>query len=247
LDEAGISARERYAVVAGILSNPDTQWRALEQYLSDMADALIPKHLRKGAIFHAKDLWHGSGLFHRDRFERTRRNRILLELAKIPKAFDVPVIVGAIDKEKQERLSKNHNALCYAMAFALAVVGVEFFMRNWGAEGELASLIVEDTAEMRRHAKWGYDRLKEPEAWQKPESGYLPVTRIVENPLFSPKSDSSILQVADLLAFVACRRISGKDDVQFLFDEFSEDIVIFPGWSDAAPPGGHLGMQPLPE
>jgi hypothetical protein len=247
LDEAGISARERYAVVAGIISNPDTQWRALEQYLSDMADALVPKDLRSGIVFHAKDIWHGTKAFPKDRFSLERRNEILLELAKIPKKFDIPVVVGAINKEDQKKTGAgNHNALCYAMAFSIAVIGVEYFMLQWGKD-ELAQLIVEDTAEMRRHAKWGYDRLRDPSAWTKPGAGFLPVTRIVENPLFSPKTDSSILQVADTLAFVTCRRIRGRTDVQFLFDEFAENVITFPAWSDARPPGGRTGLQPLPE
>ncbi len=245
LDEAGISAREPVALVGGILSNPDKQWTALEKYLCDMADDLIPADLREGAIFHAKDLWHGNGLFSKDRFDREARNHILIELAKIPVAFDVPVVIGAINKADQKAVSDNHNALCYAMAFSMAVIGVEHFMRTWGDEGEIASLIVEDTAEMRKHAKWGYDRIRDRSAWAGKQAGYLPITRIKENPLFTPKSDSSILQIADTIAFVSCRRIRGQRDCQFLFDEFKENIILFPGWSDAAPEGRRI-LQPLP-
>lgn len=211
-----------------------------------MADDLIPKDLRKGIVFHAKDIWHGNGKFPINRFSIEERNRILTELAKIPRKFDVPVVVGAIDKQTQAK-TPNHNALCYAMAFSLAVIGVEYFMRKFSKENELASLIVEDTNEMRRHAKWGYDRLRDPTHWDKGPAINLPVQRIVENPLFSPKTDSSILQVADLVAFVSCRRIRGKTDVQFLFDEFAPNIITFPAWSDAAPKGGQIGLQPLPE
>jgi hypothetical protein len=231
LDEAGTSSKEPFAVVAGVISNPDKQWRALEQYLVDLADDLVPSEMREGAVFHAKDLWHGTGHFPKEKIDRDRRNRILQELAKIPIKFDVPVVVGATDK-KQYADTPNKRELCYSVAFGMAAIAVEHFMRQYCDESEVASIIAEDVPEMRRHAKWGYKRLKVPKLWDNP---LLPIQRIAETPNFAEKSDSSILQVADTLAFVCCRRLRGKEDVGFLFDEFKENIISWPSWGDVQP------------
>jgi len=230
LDEAGTSAAEPHAIVAGIISNPDQQWKALQQYLSDMADDLIPADLRKEIIFHAKDIWHGTGKFPKERFSRERRNLILQEIAKIPKKFAVPVIVGGIEKSKSQ-FEKRPRELSYAIAFGLAAVGVEYFLREYCEQSEIATLIAEDVPEMRRHAKEGYDRLQEPEHWNPETAPLLPLTRIVETPHFVEKKDSSILQVADTIAFVSCRIIRGKEDVRFIFDEFRENVIVWPRWS----------------
>ena len=84
LDDAGISAREPIALVGGIVSNPDRQWKALEQYLLDMAEHHLPDDLRaQGVIFHAKDLWHGVKHFNKERFSPTDRFNMLSDLADI--------------------------------------------------------------------------------------------------------------------------------------------------------------------
>jgi hypothetical protein len=234
LDEAGTSSREPYAIVGGVVSSPDKQWRALEQYLSDLADDLVPPDIRPDIVLHAKDLWHGTGKFPKDKVSREIRNRILTELAKIPVKFDIPVIVNGIDKSTVED-TENRRELIYSMAFALAVLGVEHCMREFCEPDELAMIIAEDVPEMRRHAKWGYQRLKMPELWDGIQNKLLPITRIAETPQFAEKTDSSILQVADLVAFVSCRRITGKEDVQFLFDEFKGNVISWPGWTEVLP------------
>jgi Protein of unknown function (DUF3800) len=236
LDEAGTSSREPNAVVAGIVTDPDRQWIALHQYLSDMADALIPPDLREGFIFHAKDIWHGSKLFKDERFTPALRSQILRELAQIPKKFDVPVIVGAIRKvDHQWTVEYDREASCYAIAFGMAAIGVEVFMRSRAGAQEVAHLIAEDSGKMRQNAKWGYKLLQgNKESWKGELAKVLPLTRIVEQPLFAAKDESSILQVADLLAFVICRRLNGREDVQYLVDEFKDNIIGLPVWADAS-------------
>jgi hypothetical protein len=234
LDEAGTSAREPYAIVAGVVSQPDLQWRALQQYLSDMADDLVPSDLRKGIVFHAKDLWHGSGQFPRDRFSRDLRVRILTELANIPVNFDIPVIVNGTKKADLPE-TQNKNAVAYSIAFGMAVIGVEHVMRAFCEADEVAMVIAEDLPSMRQHAKWGFQRLMEPEHWDQTQNKLLPVTRVAETPQFAEKTDSSILQVADLVAFVTCRRLNDKEDVQFLLDKFKDNIVTWPGWASYLP------------
>jgi hypothetical protein len=72
LDEAGIGnpKHEPWVVVAGVAVHADDQWRSLEQYLTTMADDFVPSHQRDGFVFHAKDLFHGSGVFDRAKWPK---------------------------------------------------------------------------------------------------------------------------------------------------------------------------------
>lgn len=237
VDEAGISRREPYAVVAGIVTHADKQWRALNQYLSDMADDLVPNEYREGLIFHAKDLFHGSGKFDREKWPRQKRMAIMEQLALIPSKFDIPVVSGIVEKKKHQwsdstasEMDANH----YALAFGLCATSAEYFMRNFAEPDEVATLIAEDVPHMRKHAQWGYKVLKNPSlGWDKGSDALAscaPLTRIVEQPMFAAKDQSSILQVADLLAFALCRRANGKNDVSELIKLFFPHIIMLPHW-----------------
>jgi Protein of unknown function (DUF3800) len=235
LDEAGTSSREPYVVVAGIVSHADNQWRALNRYLLDMANALIPEDLREGLIFHAKDLWHGSRKFNRQQWPRPKRLEIMEQIAIIPEKFAIPVVIGIVEKEKyswgETKGQTDIDAWNYALAFGLAAGCAEYFMRKF-AEEEVATIILEDVPHMRAHARRGYNILQNADnAWAKGAmKSVTPLTRIVEHPMFAAKDQSSILQIADLLAFVMCRRANGKTDVAPLVERFASQIVMLPEW-----------------
>lgn len=251
LDEAGTSRQEPFAVVAGVVSHADMQWRALNEYLSDMMDDLVPAGLRKGLVLHAKDLFHGTKKFHRDVWPRDRRMRIMMELAKIPVAFDIPVVTGIIQKGQHSWPGTNKpadvDASHYALAFGMAAVSVEHFMRA-RAPDEVATLIAEDVPHMRRHAKGGYNVLKDKSrGWDEHIlKDYCPLTRIVEQPMFAAKDESSILQVADLLAFTLCRRANGHKDVDPLVSQYLENVVTLPDWfaNEVGKEGGRRASDP---
>jgi hypothetical protein len=238
LDEAGTSRKERYAVVGGFVSHADNQWRALNQYLIDMADDLVPAEYRAGIIFHAKDLWHGAKKFHRDRWPREKRMAILEAIALIPSKFNIPVVVGITQKDKHRWSHASDendvDASNYALAFGLAAGCVEYFMRTF-TQDEVATLIAEDVPHMRAHAKRGYRVLQDP-SWPWDDYpqliGTAPLTRIVEHPMFAAKDESSILQVADLIAFTMCRRANGSKDVNHLIEHYARYLIELPNWLD---------------
>lgn len=241
VDEAGTSRQERYAVVAGVVSHADKQWRLLNEYLSDMMDDLVPSEHREGIVLHAKDLFHGTKKFHRDRWPRELRMQILEALAVIPVKFDLPVVIGILEKEKHkwdgEIKATDLDASHYALAFGLCASNVEYFMRKFAETDEVATLIAEDVPHMRAHAKRGYKVLKDPSfPWEAYPSlaDSAPLTRIVEQPMFAAKDESSILQIADLIAFTICRRVNGNKDVNGLVERYAENIIALPAWFGAA-------------
>ena len=75
LDEAGVSnpREEPFLVVAGIMLDPDRHYGTLDARLRTLAEECFPpersevlaqvRALGRPFIFHAKDVWHGSGFF----------------------------------------------------------------------------------------------------------------------------------------------------------------------------------------
>ena len=235
IDEAGTSRREEFCVVAGVVSHPDRQWIEINQHLSQLADAFVPKVDREGIVFHAKDIWHGSKKFRRNDWPRAMRLELLHELAKIPQKFSLPVVTGVIEKAKHDwdapHGTANWQAYNYSLAFGICAVHFEYVLREMCEPEELGTIIAEDVPEMRRYAKWGYGILRNPDhEWPETENvkNYMPMERVVEQPLFTAKADSGILQVADLVAFTISRRMNGNEDVQPLIDRFRSQLAILP-------------------
>jgi hypothetical protein len=49
-------------------------------------------------------------------------------------------------------------------------------------------------------------------------SAYLPLSRIVESPLFSEKNESSILQVSDAMAWAINRKLRNAEECDRFFE-----------------------------
>src|SRR5438105_4937314 len=85
LDEAGRSRHEPIIVVAGIIINGDRTYRKLEERLTQ-TKRLLPAKDRAGFLFHAVDIFQGTGYFrNKNLWPRERRYPILRDLAKIPR------------------------------------------------------------------------------------------------------------------------------------------------------------------
>ena len=61
LDESGISAKERVAVVAGIIVDADKQLKSVEKHVESIIADYVPEKYQEGFSFHATDLFHGGG------------------------------------------------------------------------------------------------------------------------------------------------------------------------------------------
>lgn len=240
IDEAGISKNDKVACVAGILSEPDRHYRALASRLREIEQSL-PEPLRQGGlIFHAKDIWHGNKRFDKDLwakhgYDKERRRDLVRQLCAIPAEFDLPVIMGVYEKEQggwDALLKMNVGTklsvenLNYAIAFLMCCIMLEAFMREHVAGDEVAHIVAEDTNEMRAHARWAYDLANNQwVSWTGSYRAFLPLGRIVEDPMFSAKTRSSLLQIADSIAFVTSRHFAGYSDVFDCFSAFFPQIV----------------------
>jgi hypothetical protein len=72
MDEAGISSREPIVLVVAIIVDADRRWKRLESRIHEIAAerGVDPEQI----VFHAKDLFHGTGLFPRDKWPVCTKN-----------------------------------------------------------------------------------------------------------------------------------------------------------------------------
>src|SRR5439155_14762477 len=103
LDESGISVNEPVTVVGGVIINMDSQYMAVKQRIEELIEAYVPPNHRMGFSFHAKDLFHGSGLFDKRVCPREVSRAALKELLQMPAQFQVPIVCGYVRKRSTPR------------------------------------------------------------------------------------------------------------------------------------------------
>jgi len=247
LDEAGISnpAEEPFLIVAGIAVNADRQFKEIEAYLDGMAQRHIAPQKRGLVAFHAMELFHGTKNFHRDSWPFETRLAILDELASIPKKFDLPICWGGTDREKVPNFldppseSERHlEQLVHGHAFWKFIAQMEIVMRAT-ANDEVGMLIAEDREAVRGILKIGHAifRGRVPQELQNsleeirkeaPWAKLLPAERIIEKVHFAQKTESSLLQIADICAFAIKRAFMKASHWERLYRSLEGQIVFAP-------------------
>lgn len=153
LDESGIDARSRYVVVAAVLVDPDTELRDIENHLRDLADMHAAPADRQGFYFHAKDVFHGSGVFRRETYSRESRQAIMEDVCNVPRLFRLHLFTGICDKQRLQKnvpISGPMDLAVKAQATAsmTCVIAIERFVRETG--NEVVALFYEMNEQARR-------------------------------------------------------------------------------------------------
>ena len=231
LDEAGVGD-EPFTVVAGLMLHVDDQYRDFQRRLLSMARELLGKEHTQDFVFHAKDLWHGSGFFPRGTWSREKRLKTLSRLAELPGEFGSPVVYAAVSKEEvPSRLGdpKTRLRLRHQLAFHYALEEAEKGLERHYPD-ELAFLIVEDHPNHRKHLTWVYSMLYDRHFHFRLENMGLssPFQRLVESPLFQAKNGASPVQVADVCAFLIRRCLEGCPTARQIAEQFTPQLVS--GW-----------------
>jgi hypothetical protein len=99
MDEGGRSkiTDEPFCVEAAVIADLDAHLRPVSERFAELAAAYLPTN-SQNVPFSAKNIWHGTKDFHRDRLTRANRFELLRELAKIPGEFSILlcVVPGAV-------------------------------------------------------------------------------------------------------------------------------------------------------
>ena len=99
LDETGHSFKEPVAAVAGVILDPDKQWRLMADEIERLRDS-VPPEFREGFFFHAADLYYGGK--YRERWLDEDRWSLLEKLVALPRKMKVPLVIGSAQKPAKE-------------------------------------------------------------------------------------------------------------------------------------------------
>lgn len=244
LDEAGVSRRgqEPYLVVAGIIVSPDHHWRPLEAHIRKLAVRYAPDQDPYRFIFHAHELFHGSGYFHRQTWEKDERWKILKTLAAIPKKFELPVIVGWLRRSRVEvyigegmsvpkegNTEQWYEAMAHAAAIRLAAKSIEGWMAT-NAQDELATIIAEDRKGVKSAVRFVHSGYTSQRPYESSDGLVRPEFKskhIIETVHFANKSESIILQIADTCAFLIKRQLMRRPDAAEFYPLLESQIVRY--------------------
>lgn len=208
LDESGTGdpAKEPYVVVAGVLVHADKQWKALERYISDMADDFALPDDRPGFVFHASELINGGKIVTREKYPLEKRHQALQDLCEIPAKFNFLVVVAGWER-------KNFVSVDQALVAASGACAhiVEDYMCRHADPDEVATMVYEQNGKYSKSIRAYHNHLRSAAIEQYVES--TPGTqikrleRVVETAMFVEKNDTSALQVADACAYILGRRM----------------------------------------
>lgn len=260
LDESGVgdAKHEPFLVVAGVIVHADIQLKAIEAYLTSMKTDYVHPTIRKFTHFHAKELFHGGRIFTRETYSDNIRRSILQEICEIPGKFDLPVVLGFIHREKYRVSSHRVNweakhllVGAQSVASICCLIQTEHYMRK-SNDNEVASVIYENNNDARKSIKDSQRMLKDGEFTKNFGSDVLtdqarkllPLSRIVESPLFAEKNESSILQVADAVAWAINRKLRNADECDRFFGPIFPQLIVrtpsLQGSFPTCPPASNL-------
>lgn len=238
LDEAGVSnaAHEPHVVVAGPIVDADKQWLDLERHLKELAGECFPKGIPAQFVFHAMDIWHGSGFFPRESFSLSDRREILSKLCAIPENFTLPIAVGHVNRaalskqflEINSRLTKGQlKDMCHGYSLVFCLQAIDNWMRRY-TNNEVAMTIAEQAGKIQKILQVLHRIARQKENDRFHEL-FFKSEYIVDTLHFAQKTASPLLQIADAVAFVIRRRLALKADSATLYSQFEKQIVFQSG------------------
>jgi hypothetical protein len=250
LDEAGVSPNQIALVVGGAIIDGDSQLEAIENHFSILLLKHIPHADRGDFVFHASDIWSGTGYFgNRERWPLERRLEILDDLVAIPAKFDVPVAYGAIDWTKitldilrpERRTPAALEIAAHMVAFGHCCMGVEKFMRLT-FPNENTILIAEDRDKVRAVLKSAIAAFRNPVAVRQLglDSEYFPFRRIRDTVHFAKKSESRHLQIADTCTFVVRGHFMGRKHNDRFWNVLNPHLI----WDPKMAPFAEISTPP---
>jgi hypothetical protein len=198
-DDCGLfnAKQEPYIVVAGILVDADKQLIGVEERINQIASSVFPPTLPPKFHFHAKDLFHGSGFFPRAQWRVEDRMSILMEIAKIPGEFNLPVTYAFVRRDSIPRYSyppgmteREREVRAYINTVARFCESVEEFMTR-RATDEVTVIIAEDKDSVRTRLKRAHNEYRDHNAMKQrnPLLVYFPFYHIREGLHFLQKTN----------------------------------------------------------
>jgi hypothetical protein len=97
---------------------------------------------------------------------------------------------------------------------------------------EVAMIVMENNEHSRKLVRKTHVSLRQPanieEFAKEQDREYLPLTKIIDSPLFAKKTDASILQVADACAFAIKRHLVGTTESKRFYEPLMPNLMARP-------------------
>jgi len=242
VDEAGTSANEPVTVVVGIIASADQHVMAAERRIEEILGG-VPAAFKEGFVFSAKTILQDQ----RYQSEWTSNDRLGLVKAMmaVPRRIGMTISVavywrGAQMAKLYDEFREAGMSVAQAdhfMAFNMCLACADGYIRDAADHSEVASVVAEDTDEMRKHLKHVVRMLRASPHVLKPEHqrrtvwdeeaghpvqrGEIRVTRIRSSIHFVAKAEDPLVQVADACAY-GIRRYFAEQPLGL---EFANEIV----------------------
>jgi hypothetical protein len=220
IDEAGTSANEPVAIVAGVIVDADRDWMRADAALRALIDRYVPDHFKQDFVFHATAIWGDKK--YREGWDFADRLALIHGVLGLPASLGIPITMGGIIKSEEDAdfpgITPDESA--HAAAFIACASMADDFISTHGRPQEVGTLIAEDIPRMRRLLRHVFHRLREldlvlPKSqvrYGSPEPVDAPrrIRRLVDTVHFVDKHSGPLLQIADACAFAFRRRFAGQ-------------------------------------
>lgn len=232
LDESGTDRRAPHLAVAGVLIHGDRDWPEVERRMLALIEEHVPEPNRVGFIFHATDIFHGSGYFDRRKPEwndENKRREVLDDLAGIIDDLHLPIVAGWKDRGRfgagiLPASAPFKGEIMHGGAVADSLLRADRWLAKF-SPNELATVIHEDVTRTKRLVKGIVRTLRSEDEMRREgfspefrERFGLPLKRIIDTVHFAEKADARPLQLADLCAFVLARALKDAPVPTYAFD-----------------------------
>jgi hypothetical protein len=237
IDESGISTNDKVLVVAGVIVDPDRQYLAVAGEINKLIEEFVPDAHKSNFVFHAKDLFHGTGrtAFDRRTYPPERARQALRRLVHIPARFCLPIVFGFVNKSihdpvREKVLAKLKPRVRISTdagtAFAFCAVAAESFMKKDAPANELATMHAEQNSDTEkiirvvRKSLGGKTQFNVASLLSSEAQSFLPITKIIDEISFHHKDDAFLLQIADATALIVRYLLEKRGDCEDLFEAF---------------------------
>jgi hypothetical protein len=225
MDEAGVGdpAHEPFLAVGAVIVHADRQAKHLEAALRQIRGKHCPD-APEDFVFHAMHIFSGESgnrYFSRDggQWPKEKRWAILDDLVAIPKAYDLALVHGAVDRSDPSQIKEPNIRdlppgkqvdVLHAIAFMICATKADWWMRHKARSNEVAMIVAEDhptaKAALRRIHSFAMSPTNVTTlvpGWET----YLPLRKIIDTVHYGTKRESALLQLADVWSFVVKRRL----------------------------------------
>jgi len=221
LDETGTGDPkvEPFVIIAGVMVKADKKWKTVEERLKKIANEFALPEERYNFFFHANELFTGGKKEFREKYSLQKRFQALIALCSVPEEFDLPIFTYAVHRARyaQRRpIGLSANELLTEALMHCSVVcatQIEQFVREHYDDDEVVTLVYENNSDknywIKEYHKLFRSDVIENELKRLKVKRLSRFERIIEAPMFSGKTDSSLLQIADACAYVIGRKLRG--------------------------------------